>query len=47
MKFGADQKPRESGGEKQSFSDCVAIAYLHNAQAPQTWAHYTNNDLSY
>ena len=40
MKFGADQKPRDSGGEEYSFSDCEAIAYLYNAQAPQTWAHY-------
>lgn len=35
MKFGADQKPRDSGGEKYSFSDCEAIVYLYNAQAPQ------------
>lgn len=34
MKFGADRKSRDSGGEKQSFSDCEAIAYLYNKQAP-------------
>jgi hypothetical protein len=42
MKFGADQKPRESGGEKLCFSNCEAIAYLYNEQAPQTCSHYTD-----
>ena len=25
---------------KHGFSDCEEIAYLYNAQTPQTWAHY-------
>ena len=40
MKFGADQKPRESGGESFAFTIAEAIACLYNEQTEGLRALY-------